>query len=212
MEPTITKMQQLDAKNPGFLAMLDEHLDKRKRPSWIAGKLSSRFLVALTIQDIIDYIGQKWAPKLPRTEPLAEAVPDGARPVLVEFHAQAGIGNQESSGGENITPPKTPKAVQPAEAAAEVGPDGARPSEAAIGNQTSAPVYRLPSTVYPPLPQAPPPESPVLLQSLIPKAKPPKRAVTTLRKRRAAALLELQVSLVEKCLERDAPRFGSLDR
>ena len=160
MEPTITKMQQLDAKNPGFLAMLDEHLDKRKRPSWIAGKLSSRFLVALTIQDIIDYIGQKWAPKLPRTEPLAEAVPDGARPVLVEFHAQAGIGNQESSSGENITPPKTPNAVQraeavaevgpdgvrPSEAAIEVGPDGARPSEAAIGNQTSAPVYRLPST------------------------------------------------------------------
>ncbi len=209
MQPTITKMQQLDAKNPGLLAILDEHLDKRKRPSWIAARLSSRYVVPVTIMDIVDYIGQKWAPKLPRPElaesGVGEETPQLESPVLAESQLEEGIAGQESGPVCHI-----PSTVCPSHAEAE------------IASLASLPVCHLPSTVYPShvdagigslasgvADQAPPPESEVLSGVPIPKAKPPRRASATPRKRRAA-LLELQVSLVEECLERDAPRIASL--
>jgi len=220
---TITKMRQLDTQNPGFLAILEEHLDKRKRPSWIASKLSSRYLVALTIQDIVDYIGQKWAAKLPQTElvtglsqkaeggeqkaegrrqkaeagiVLPKVGPDGVRPEIVDSHAEAAIASQESAVAEEIPQPESPVLAE---------------SHADSGVECPAllPVCPLPSTVCPShaagvAVQALMPESPVLM---IPKAKPPKRAVTTPRKRRAA-LLELQVALAEKCLIEGSSRMG----
>src|SRR5208282_5919502 len=98
---TITKMQQLDAKNPGLLAILDEHLDKRKRPSWIAGKLSSRFLVALTIQDIVDYIGQKWAPKLPRPELAESGIGESTPPLDIRIR-DLGLGVRREESGFGV--------------------------------------------------------------------------------------------------------------
>jgi len=204
MLSTVTKMQQLDAKNPGFLAILDGHLDKRKRPSWIADKLSSRYRVAGTQEDNVDYIGQKWAPKVAPTAVAAGGKqeptvgPDSARPVIVEAQAETGIGLVGPDG------------IRPVIAEAQAG-TGTGNQELELATEASLPVSHLPSTVYPSQAEAPQLESPVLMESRVPKAKPPKRASITPRKRRAA-LLESQVALVEKCLMEGASGIDSLGR
>jgi hypothetical protein len=220
---TITKMQQLDAKNPGFLAILDDHLDKRKRPAWIAGKLSSRYLVAVTIQDIVDYIGEKWASKLAEAgsvgreskvgeKPQPEApvlvasretgigptvAPDGVRPTFVEVQPKAGTGNQELelAGEASLPVPHLLSAISPSQ------------PEAGMASQEFGPVSHLPSAVCQSHPETPQLATPVLMDSRIPKAKPPRGASVTARKRRGA-LLELQVALVEKCLAEGTSRIG----
>src|SRR5271157_4984688 len=198
---TTTKMQQLDAKNPGLLAILDEHLDKRKRPSWIAGKLSSRYLVAVTIQDIVDYIGQKWA--------------KAAEPGIGEH---AGVGNRESGIGEKRQPEKSrpvcpiPSTVCQSQAEAEIGakttqPEG--PVESCEGAaRESGVLFATPGSVLA-TPASATPDSLLPTPVRVLKAKPPKRASTKPRKRRAE-LLELQVTLVQTCLIEGPSRMDSL--
>ncbi|HMD96480.1 MAG TPA: hypothetical protein VKM93_04000 [Terriglobia bacterium] len=233
---TTTKMQQLDAKNPGLLAILDEHLDKRKRPSWIAGKLSSRYLVAVTIQDIVDYIGQKWAKAAEpgigehagvgnRESGIGEKrQPEKSRPVcpipstVCPSQAESGIGSGESGIGEKRQPEKSrpvcpmPSTVCQSKAEAEIGakttqPEG--PVESCEGAaRESGVLFATPGSVLA-TPASATPDSLLPTPVRVLKAKPPKRASTKPRKRRAE-LLELQVTLVQTCLIEGPSRMDSL--
>ena len=211
-----TKMQQFDAMNPGFLAILDDHLAKRKRPSWIAGKLSARYLVAVTIQDIVDYIGEKWAPKLPQT-----AGPAIASRESEVRNRESGAGNREAGAGE-----ETPRRASPVLAASHVE-EGIGGFESGIGNREAGVGEETPPLASPvavesraepasesrePGPVCPPPstvstsEIPILAN--LPAMKPKRARRTLVPRKRRAELLELQVAMAERCLEAGA---GGID-
>jgi len=226
MVPT-TKMHQLNAKNPGLLALLDEHLDKRKRPSWIAGKIAARFLVAVTIEDIVDYIGHKAGAR--RAAAAAPPLPLIPLPLGEERGvAEAGVANRESGVGQ-----RTPRLESDSSVC---GPDATVSSICGAGTEQSvfSPTLdsRLPTLLSSPTPDSrlsipvsgcavstessvvsPTPDSllPAPAVLMIPRAKPPKRAVITPRKRKSV-LRELQVALLERLMEGKTERGMSESR
>jgi len=176
MEPT-TKMQKLDAQNPGLLTMLNGYLGQRKRPSWIAGKLSSRFPVNVNIMDVVDYIGERAG--IPRKTEIEGEGPS------VEQGTQSEVAFDPAGDSR---PPALPPRVESRESLpmcsllSTAYPPGA---EGELGAGLPVPGSPLPAS---------------LLASAIPKAKPPRRAAIAPRKRRKT-LLDLQVALVERLLE-----------